>query len=618
MTMTRPPFALAEELERHLGDPRDDATPFSYARCAAEDAREAFPADACRAIDRFGLPAYYVPASLGGRLDDVEQVLNGMRMIARRDLTVAIAHGKTFLGAVCAWIAGPPELARRLAGHVVAGAPVSWGLTERDHGSDLLAGEVSARPAAGAGTGAAGTRAGTGDYTVDGEKWLVNNATRGRFVSLLARTDPAGGPRGYDMLLVDKEELAPGSFRHLPKVRTAGIRGADISGIAFDGAVVPAGARIGAPGTGLETLLRGLQLTRTLCAVLSLGAGDAALRLAVDFAAHRVLYGRRLIDLPAARRTLLDAYADQLLAEALTTVAARSVHALAPELALTSAVVKYLVPTRTEATVAALGRLLGARSFLLDAPDGAGRFAKIARDNRIVGMFDGNTLVNLNAIVNHFPVLARAAGRGTVADPEGAEIVFDTRRSLPSLDLDRLGVLARHGSSVTSGLARDAARIAELAGRAGPSGAASAGRAGAAALAARLADLTRRRSAEVAAYRPRPVQAVPVAAFDLAQRFALCFAGAAAAGLWTAWAAGRAEHPGPSPARTGLGEAGEALWADGVWLRAVLARVLSALGEPVAADPDADAALLAALTRQAREGLLLSLWPCRLAEAGPC
>jgi hypothetical protein len=58
------------------------------------------------------------------------------------------------------------------------------------------------------------------------------------------------------------------------------------------------------------------------------------------------------------------------------------------------------------------------------------------------------------------------------------------------------------------------------------------------------------------------------------------------------------------------------LWADGVWLRAVLLRVLSALGEPHPPDPDVDAALFATLTYQARGGLLFSLWTCRLAEAG--
>lgn len=34
----------------------------------------------------------------------------------------------------------------------------------------------------------------------------------------------------------------------------------------------------------METVLKGFQITHTLCAGLSLGAGDRALRLAVEFA----------------------------------------------------------------------------------------------------------------------------------------------------------------------------------------------------------------------------------------------------------------------------------------------------------------------------------------------
>jgi hypothetical protein len=304
---------------------------------------------------------------------------------------------------------------------------------------------------------------------------------------------------------------------------------------------------------------------------------------------------------------------------------------LAPELSLTSAVVKYLVPTRAEAMIATLGRLLGARSFLTGT-HAFGRFAKIARDNRIVGLFDGNTLVNLNAIINHFQVITRAAGRGTIPDADGAKVVFDTGRPLPALDFSRLSLLARHGSSVVSTVAGHAALLAELAHD-------DPGLVPVARLAGWLTDYTERLLATMAAAQPAPVQ-VPTVSFDLAERFALCFAGAAAVGLWVGsrrhHAAARpaaarpaaarpaaARHDGPQPAAAQPetvrhdGECGTgALWADGVWLRAALARVASALGEAPDADPDADDVLFAELTRQSRLGLLFSLWTCRLAEAG--
>nr|MDT0667335.1 hypothetical protein [Micromonospora sp. DSM 115978] len=98
--------------------------------------------------------------------------------------------------------------------------------------------------------------------------------------------------------------------------------------------------------------------------------------------------------------------------------------------------------------------------------------------------------------------------------------------------------------------------------------------------------------------------AVPAASFDVAARLALCVAGTASVGLWMGCR------------RSALGSETAALWADGSWLRAVLARVLGSLGEIVEPDAAVDAVLFETLVRQAGTGRMLSLWPCRLAEAG--
>ena len=64
------------------------------------DRLEALPAEACRALDELGLADHYVPARLGGKLLDHLGSSLMLRAVARRDLTVAIAHAKTFRGAV--------------------------------------------------------------------------------------------------------------------------------------------------------------------------------------------------------------------------------------------------------------------------------------------------------------------------------------------------------------------------------------------------------------------------------------------------------------------------------------------------------------------------------------
>ncbi|MEU6895315.1 acyl-CoA dehydrogenase family protein [Streptomyces sp. NPDC046557] len=567
-----PSYRQAALLDHRLGDPDDDGRLFSYARCGALDDREEFPVEICRELDFLGLPALYVPAAYGGALQSYEQVLQLMRAIARRDLTVAIAHGKTFLGAVSVWVGATREQAEHLASQVINGAVVSWALTERDHGSDLLAGDVVARP-------------GADGYTVSGEKWLINNANRGRIVCLLARTGEAGGARDLSLLLVDKERLGRHAYRPLPAVKLHGIRGADISGVAFTDAPVPRSALIGGEGSGAEIVLKSLQLTRILCAALSLGAADNALGLAAGFALEREAYGRRLIELPQTRRLLAQSYADVLAAEAVTLVSSRSIHSLTGELATVSAVTKYVVPTMIDQAITRLGTVLGARSLLVGPTYQHGRFQKVQRDHRIVGIFDGNTLVNLHSLVNHFPLLARKLRKRT-GDAEGLAAATSLDAPLPEFDRDQLSLVPRTGSSLVQRLADAVAEVSALAAR----GAAPSSLARRAEAVGAVADGL---AVELAAHRPTAVE-VPASAFGLAEKYAYCYAASAALHLWLR------NHESQDHDR--------GLWADGLWLEAVLSRLLSRL-RPGRPDPGDDVLerLVPFLIEQQGSGVLPSL-----------
>ncbi|MEU6644632.1 acyl-CoA dehydrogenase family protein [Saccharomonospora sp. NPDC046836] len=539
-----PPLLAAEELRRRL-------TPaVSAAERDAADVAEEFPAAEVAVLDDYGLARHYVPAEYGGLLRDYESAAALMRGVAGHDLTVAIAHGKTYLGSVCTWVAGTAEQAHRVAALVSAGVPVSWGLTEREHGSDLVAGELTAT-------------ADGNTFRLDGEKYLINNATRGGLATVLARTAPEGGPRGFDVFLVERSRLAEGTYTPLPKVATIGIRGADISGFTLRAAQVDTTDRIGAPGTGLETVLRALQLTRTLCSALSLGAGDHGLAEAVAFAGERELYGRRLAALPAAARTLTDCYADHLLNEALATVAARAIHTMTGELAALSVAVKYLVPVRTEALLARLRRLLGARAWLRDVrggviAQGTGRFQKIERDHRIVSLFDGNTVVNLNSLVSQFATLARGH-RAVREPPPGLAVAADLAAPLPAVNYGALRLVPTRGIGLLHNLAPASAQLAELAGAdplLGP-------------VAAAVRRLTERTETLLAEIGTQPIVPpdVPPYAFALARRLAAAVAAAAAVALWLGshrYFVDGTDEPGSAAP----------LWRHGRWLLAVLDRVL--------------------------------------------
>jgi alkylation response protein AidB-like acyl-CoA dehydrogenase len=119
---------------------------WSPALLAAHDEHDRVPVEAVGVLDAADLAGHYVltPDS------DFPATMDLIRAVAGRDLTVAIAHGKTFLGTAPVWVAGSLDQVDALAARVRAGEVVCWGLTERGHGADLLAGEFRAeRVAAG-------------------------------------------------------------------------------------------------------------------------------------------------------------------------------------------------------------------------------------------------------------------------------------------------------------------------------------------------------------------------------------------------------------------------------------------------------------------------------------
>lgn len=372
--MTLAPDArAAASLEQALGDAGDRLNPYGWHQALAHDEREAFPEALVNELIRHGMLLAFVPKADGGLLDSVTEAALLMRAAARRDLTAAIALGQAFLGSVPVWLKGSPEQRARQAQALSSGKLAALALTEEAHGSDLLS---------------TGTRLEGGRLT--GTKWLINNATRGELLTVLARSNERGGLSGCSLVQLDKP--AAKGFEHLPKIRTHGIRGADISGITFDGAG-PA-SLLGGEGTGLELVFKALQVTRIGCAAFSLGAGDTALRLALDFALSRKLYGGTAFDIPHARTVLTNAFIDLMIAEAVAIGAWRGLHLAPDQMSLASAVTKLFVPTRVEQLIRDAAVIFGARHWLRDGP-----FQKVMRDASVVSLFDGSTAVNLEGIV---------------------------------------------------------------------------------------------------------------------------------------------------------------------------------------------------------------------------
>jgi alkylation response protein AidB-like acyl-CoA dehydrogenase len=432
----------AEALEQYLGDPLNPQNVFSFKSSVELDEAEKYPEESCRLLFQWGVPHYYVPVEHGGKLKSFEELLFLTRVISRRDLTAAIAMGQIFLGAVHVWIDGSTAQQRTVAEIIKGNKQMAFALTEKAHGSDVLA------------TDCHGIKVKDG-YLLSGEKWLINNGTRAAALTVFARTSTPDSPGEFSLLLIIKRLLDDSSYSHLRRVRTHGIRGADISGIRFHECLVPHDALIGAAGGGLETALKGLMITRTLCTGFSLGALDTALRLTTQFSLERKLYGGVAYDIPHVRSVLISCFLDLLACECLAVSVARGIHSTPGQLSVWAAVAKYLVPTIVEEAIRNLAVILGARYYLREE-FAWGTFQKIVRDNAVVSLFDGNTVINLNVISGQLRSLANFRRQPPLDSRSESENclrdVFSLEEPLPGFDPPKLRLSNQGRNDVIQGL----------------------------------------------------------------------------------------------------------------------------------------------------------------------
>ena len=429
--------ALSEALESQLGDPKNPGNPLSFAYSQKIDETEQFPEEAIRWLYDRQLARHYVPEELGGSFRSFAELGEVIRVLSRRDVSSAVAFS-TLFWSFLAWLGGTGEQKRWLAKYILERqGTMCLAYSERQHGADLAASDTVARRTA-------------NGFEITGEKWPINRATVGGLCFVLATTDPAAGPRGLSLFMLDKDDLDPKRYSNSPKILTHGLRGSDISGIKFEHCPVPAQSLLGGEGEGLQLALRGFQITRALCAAISLGAGDTALRTTLNFALNCKLYDELVIDLPHAAGVLSDAFLDLLICDCVTNAGLRSFHAVPEQSSLWASIVKYFVPTTIETMIQNLSVVLGARYYMREEHE-FGTFQRVLRDAAVVSLFDGSTVVNLHALMLQFRHLARRRGaRGDQGSRLGQ--IFDMNTTVPAWNGQRLSLVSTQANDALEGV----------------------------------------------------------------------------------------------------------------------------------------------------------------------
>ena len=351
-------MTLYDRLERRL-DPGD------VPAIEIPERGDGFPREALETLLRGEVGRLVTPIEQGGALVWAD-LMRVCARLAEADLELTLCLGGVVLGSLPLIVAGTADQRGRFFADIRAGKLAALGLSEWDHGSDLLAGDTTAT-----------------EHRVTGEKRPTNNGTEATWITVLARTGERDDPFGQTLYLLHRD--TPGVHAGAP-IEWPCVPAMDLSGVRLDDAL---GEPLGAVGDGFPNARKILETSRSGVACMATGAHAAVFQHAWTHAHDRTLYGAPIAELDAVQDLLTRSFRRLVTSVALSRHTARRVTAADPTARSWSCAAKLLCPQLLEESLHDCGTLLGTRSLLRP-------FADLRRDAPILAIFDGSSQLMLD------------------------------------------------------------------------------------------------------------------------------------------------------------------------------------------------------------------------------
>jgi len=299
------------------------------------------------------------------------------------------AHGYSlqvsFLGLFSILMGSNSALKQQAVAMLESGGLLAFGVSEKDHGSDLLGNEFVVRE----------DSAAAGQLIANGTKYYIGNANIAGMISTLARkVDRASGrdKRNPFVLVVLRPRESDG-FRNVRKIRTLGIRAAYVGEFAVKDQAIPVGDVAAEGRQALGAVFGTVTLGKFFLGFGSIGMCEHAFADAADHLRTRILYGKPVIEMPHIRSAVTQAYARLTGMKLFAYRALDYVHAATDadrRYLLFNAVQKAMVSTDGLKVMALLSDCLGAKGFESDI-----YFEMALRDTQLIPRLEGSAHINL-------------------------------------------------------------------------------------------------------------------------------------------------------------------------------------------------------------------------------
>ncbi|HWI33195.1 MAG TPA: acyl-CoA dehydrogenase family protein [Lapillicoccus sp.] len=348
----------------------DKIAPFA----AEVDEQSRYPQEAHDALVASDFFAPHVPEEYDGVGADALATCIVIEEVARVCASSSLIPAVNKLGSMPLLLAGSKELKVKYLPPLARGeAMFSYGLSEREAGSDTAAMKTRARP--------------DGDgWVLNGQKSWITNAGVSEFYTVLAVTDP-DGRRGSNVSAFVVEKSDPG-FSFGEKERKLGIKGSPTRELHFEDCRIPGDRMVGSPGEGLKIALRTLDHTRVTIGAQAVGIAQGALDVALDYVKDRRQFGSRIADFQGIQFMLADMAMTLEAARQMVYVAAAKSERGDGDLPFFGAAAKcYASDVAMQITTDAV-QLLGGSGYVRDYP-----LERMMRDAKITQIYEGTNQI---------------------------------------------------------------------------------------------------------------------------------------------------------------------------------------------------------------------------------
>lgn len=366
-------YKLTEEHEEIRAAVRSIVEDKIVPAAAEVDAEARYPQEAHDALLATDFFAPHVAEEYGGVGADALATCIVIEEVARGCMSSSLIPAVNKLGSMPVILGGGEEIKQKYLSQLAQGRGFSYGLSEREAGSDTASMKTRAK------------RDGD-DWVLNGVKTWITNAGVSDFYTVMAVTDP-DGPRGRNItaFVVEKDDEG---FTFGEKERKLGIKGSPTRELFFEDCRIPGDRIIGNEGEGLKIALRTLDHTRVTIAAQAVGVAQGALDYAIDYVKDRKQFGKSVSDFQAVQFMVADMGMKLEAARQLTYAAAAKSERDDDDLGFFGAAAKaFASDVAMEITTDAV-QLLGGAGYVVDHP-----VERMMRDAKITQIYEGTNQI---------------------------------------------------------------------------------------------------------------------------------------------------------------------------------------------------------------------------------